>query len=142
MSMGERVKLKLMEFMLAECDVLLLDEPTNHLDLPSRERLEQTLAAFPGTLLFASHDRYFRNKLADKLLVFEDGKLQKFEGTYEEWWNKKEQMPNDLLLQLETERQAVLGKLSFLKPGDHAYSGLDRQFNELTVAIKAVKQRE
>jgi len=57
LSMGERVKVKLMQFILEGVDVLVLDEPTNHLDLPSREELEKTLESFPGTLLFASHDR-------------------------------------------------------------------------------------
>lgn len=139
MSMGERVKLKLMEFMLDDCHVLLLDEPTNHLDLPSRERLEQTLAGFPGTMIFASHDRYFMEKLANKLLIFEDGKLKKFEGGYAEWSKESVSRPNEDFLQLDTERQAVLGKLSFLKPEDKEYAELDRRFIELTNAIKALK---
>lgn len=139
MSMGERVKLKLMEFMLDECHVLLLDEPTNHLDLPSRERLEQTLATFPGTLIFASHDRYFMEKLANKLLIFEGESLKKFEGGYVEWTKRSAAKPNSDFLQLDTERQAILGKLSFLKPGDKEYAELDRRFMELTSAIKALK---
>lgn len=142
MSMGERVKLKLMEFMLHDCNVLLLDEPTNHLDLPSREGLERTLESFPGTLLFASHDRYFMEKLACKVLVFEDGKVKKFEGAYKEWASQPPNRPGGDFLQLDTERQAVLGKLSFLKPGDKAYAELDRRFNELTAAIKALKNQE
>ncbi len=62
MSMGERVKCKLMAYILEEKNVLILDEPTNHLDLPSREQLEQTLAHYKGTLLVVSHDRYFLEK--------------------------------------------------------------------------------
>lgn len=139
MSMGERVKLKLMEFMLAECDVLVLDEPTNHLDLPSRERLEETLAAFPGTLLFATHDRYFMDRLADKLLVFENGKLAKYESGYAQWTGRTAAVVEADFLQLETERQAVLGKLSFMKPGDTEYAALDSRFGELTEKIKALK---
>lgn len=62
MSMGERVKIKLMAYILEEKDVLILDEPTNHLDLPSREQLEETLSQYSGTLLAVSHDRYFLEK--------------------------------------------------------------------------------
>lgn len=142
MSMGERVKLKLMDFMLNECNVLLLDEPTNHLDLPSRERLERTLSTFSGTLLFASHDRYFMEKLAGKLLIFQEGKLEKYEGNYAEWMDDASRVPDLSFLQLDTERQAVLGKLSFLDPGDPVYQELDRRFDELSAAIKALKSQE
>ena len=63
MSMGERVKCKLMAYILDEKDVLILDEPTNHLDLPSREQLENTLAEYNGTLVIVSpYDRYFLEK--------------------------------------------------------------------------------
>ena len=62
MSMGERVKCKLMAYILEDKNVLILDEPTNHLDLPSREQLEHTLTQYNGTLLVVSHDRYFLEK--------------------------------------------------------------------------------
>lgn len=139
MSMGERVKLKLMEFVLAECNVLVLDEPTNHLDLPSREQLEKTLAVFPGTLLIATHDRYFMERLADRLLVFGNGELGKYESGYAQWSAKKAGHVESDYLQLETERQAVLGKLSFMKPEDKEYAALDSRFNELTKKIKSLK---
>lgn len=138
MSMGERVKLKLMEFMLSECNVLLLDEPTNHLDLPSREELERTLNFFEGTMLIATHDRYFMEKLSDKLLVFEDSSLSKYEGGYSEWLERNSAEERIDLLQLERERQEVLGKLSFLKPMDKEYDLLDRRFKELTASIKSI----
>ncbi|PSL40514.1 macrolide transport system ATP-binding/permease protein [Planomicrobium soli] len=142
MSMGERVKLKLMEFMLTECNVLLLDEPTNHLDLPSREQLEKTLQTFPGTLLIATHDRYFMERLANKLLFFGQERLIKYEGSYGEWKSKKadykENRENEILA-LETERQAVLGKLSFMQPSDKNYMDLDSRFNELTKEIQALR---
>lgn len=142
MSMGERVKLKLMEFMLTECNVLLLDEPTNHLDLPSREQLEKTLETFPGTLLIATHDRYFMERLVNKLLLFDEGRLIKYEGSYSEWQNKKVEKVDARegeLLALETERQAVLGKLSFMQPNDKAYAELDARFNQLTKEIQMLR---
>ncbi|SDN45605.1 macrolide transport system ATP-binding/permease protein [Psychrobacillus sp. OK028] len=142
MSMGERVKLKLMEFMLDQKDVLLLDEPTNHLDLPSREQLEKTLSTFPGTILLVTHDRYFLEKLTNKLLIFEDKSIRKVEMNYSEWMYKNnESLLEKELLTLETERQAVLGELSFLKSNDPRYSKLDIQFNELTKKINELKNK-
>ncbi|MCM3224729.1 ribosomal protection-like ABC-F family protein [Terribacillus saccharophilus] len=136
MSMGERVKLKLMQHILADKDVLLLDEPTNHMDLPSREQLEQTLAAYSGTLLVISHDRYFREKVTDTQLIIQDGKMMKNLGTSA----AQSDVDDDILLmQLENERQEVLGKLSMLTPGDTVYKDLDERFNQLTKRIRQLK---
>ena len=77
MSMGERVKCKLMKYIVEEKDVLILDEPTNHLDLPSREQLEETLEQYNGTLLIVSHDRYFLEKTTNTKLVFSNHTIYK-----------------------------------------------------------------
>ncbi|MRH41407.1 ABC-F type ribosomal protection protein [Aquibacillus halophilus] len=134
MSMGERIKCKLMTYILEEKDVLILDEPTNHLDLPSREQLEKTLAEYSGTLLVVSHDRYFIEKTTNSNLVISDGKIQKqSNGPSHNIDNK-----DGLCLKLETERQEVLGKLSFLTPNDKAYTEHDMKFKELTKQIKLI----
>ncbi|WP_066048395.1 ribosomal protection-like ABC-F family protein [Robertmurraya korlensis] len=132
MSMGERVKCKLMRYILEEKDVLILDEPTNHLDLPSREQLERTLAEYSGTLLMVSHDQYFLEKTTNTKLVIENQTIHKqiSDETY------KTSNKDELCLKLETERQEVLGKLSFLTPKDQAYKELDTRFNELTRRLK------
>ncbi|WP_110926703.1 ribosomal protection-like ABC-F family protein [Bacillus massiliglaciei] len=132
MSMGERVKLKLMGYMLEETDALLLDEPTNHLDLPSREQLEETLSQYGGTLLVVSHDRYFLEKTTDSRLILSNQRIQKQAKEAVRSQDSKE----ELRLTLETERQAVLGKLSFLSPGMKEYAELDEKFRELTKQIK------
>ncbi|MCM3738268.1 ABC-F type ribosomal protection protein [Bacillus cytotoxicus] len=132
MSMGERVKCKLMVYILDEKDVLILDEPTNHLDLPSREQLESTLAQYNGTLLIVSHDRYFLEKTTNSKLVFSNNSIQK---QLKEAPQKRDNLV-ELRLKLETERQEVLGKLSFLAPKDEAYMELDKRFTELTREIK------
>ncbi|OCA80801.1 ribosomal protection-like ABC-F family protein [Pseudobacillus wudalianchiensis] len=132
MSMGERVKCKLMAYILEEKDVLILDEPTNHLDLPSREQLENTLAQYDGTLLVVSHDRYFLEKITNSKLVIANNSIHK-------QWNEMTQERDDrdeLRLKLETERQEVLGKLSFMTPADQAYKELDLRFKELTKQLK------
>ncbi len=140
LSMGERVKVKLMQFILEGTDVLLLDEPTNHLDLPSREELEKTLESFPGTLLFASHDRYFTERMADGLLLFENGTIRKASLTYAEWKERGETVQLEKVaeerLLLETELQAVLGKLSLMKSGDKKYAELDRDFQMLSRRLR------
>ncbi|MGG0658547.1 ribosomal protection-like ABC-F family protein [Rummeliibacillus pycnus] len=135
MSMGERVKCKLMAFILEEKDVLILDEPTNHLDLPSREQLEETLAQYTGTLLVVSHDLYFLNKITNCKLSLTNNTIQKqFDITPEKTNNSSE-----LRLKLENERQEVLGKLSFLSPKDKDYDILDQKFKELTRQINELK---
>ncbi len=69
LSGGQQNRLMLCRLVLSEPDILVLDEPTNHLDIPSREALEQALIDFPGTILVVSHDRYFLDRVADRLLV-------------------------------------------------------------------------
>lgn len=64
---------------------LILDEPTNHIDIETRERLEDALLEFSGTLLFISHDRYFIDKLATKIAVLENRKINVFDGNYADY---------------------------------------------------------
>ncbi|RHW40184.1 ABC transporter ATP-binding protein [Lysinibacillus yapensis] len=134
MSMGERVKCKLMKYILEEKDVLILDEPTNHLDMPSREQLEETLAQYNGTLLVVSHDRYFLEKTTSTKLVFSNHTINK-QFNQDELSLKKDDY-EELRLTLETERQEVLGKLSFMTANHKEYEQLDLRFKELTKLIK------
>ncbi len=85
LSGGERNRLSLLKLVLSKPNVLLLDEPTNHLDLPSKEALEQALLHFPGTVILASHDRYFIDRVATRLFVFQNGEIRDFEGNYSAW---------------------------------------------------------
>lgn len=73
LSGGERVRLELCKILKKRPNFLILDEPTNHMDIVSREALEKMLMGYKGTILFVSHDRYFVNKIANNLIVFEDG---------------------------------------------------------------------
>ncbi|WP_458415113.1 ribosomal protection-like ABC-F family protein [Schinkia sp. CFF1] len=139
MSMGERVKCKLMAYILEEKDVLILDEPTNHLDLPSREQLENTLAQYNGTLLVVSHDRYFLEKTTSSKLVISNETIKRQWKEEIQTQTQTNDAMEELRLKLETERQEVLGKLSFLTPKDKTYAELDRRFNELTKQIKMLE---
>ncbi|WP_102027837.1 ribosomal protection-like ABC-F family protein [Salirhabdus sp. Marseille-P4669] len=136
MSMGERVKCKLMYYILEDKDVLILDEPTNHLDLPSREQLEDTLAQYNGTLLVVSHDRYFLEKITNQKLVIADKQILR---PVKE--NRNPDEMEELKLALETDRQEVLGKLSFMTPNDDQYAELDQKFLELTKQIQELSKK-
>ena len=88
MSGGERARVSLLKLMLDGSNFLLLDEPTNHLDSASREQLENTLKDYQGTMLVISHDRYFINKLADRVLVMEKHGLKEYLGNYDNYIEK------------------------------------------------------
>lgn len=83
LSGGERSRLRLCQLMHQDINILILDEPTNHLDIPAREMLEQALQEFNGTLLFVSHDRYFVNSLAERVIELRDGQTINFLGNYD-----------------------------------------------------------
>ena len=90
LSGGEKSRLRLCELMYDPLNLLILDEPTNHLDLASREWIEEAVEAFDGTLLFVSHDRYFVERFATRVLYLENGYLTDFIGSYSAFldWKK------------------------------------------------------
>ena len=90
LSGGEKSKLRLLQLMVGNYNLLLLDEPTNHLDLPSREKLEEALQEYPGTVILVSHDRYFLNKIAEYTYELEEGTLTKYYGNYDYYRQKRE----------------------------------------------------
>jgi ATP-binding cassette subfamily F protein 3 len=91
LSGGERTRLAVARMLLRPSNTLLLDEPTNHLDLDSKDVLLEALEDFGGTLIFVSHDRYFVDKLASKVIEIRDGQALLYPGNYEEWlWSKKQ----------------------------------------------------
>ena len=89
LSGGERMKVKLADLLQKKINTLIFDEPTNHIDIPTKEVLEGALEEFDGTLIFISHDRYFINKFADKVIEFEDGKINIYLGNYENYIEDK-----------------------------------------------------
>lgn len=82
LSGGEKARLRLLMLMLEERNLLLLDEPTNHLDIYSKETLEEALLHYDGSVILVSHDRYFLNKVCNRLLILEDEDSRLFEGGY------------------------------------------------------------
>lgn len=91
LSGGEQSRLQLAKLMLSDANFLLLDEPSNNLDLPSREVLENTLDDFEGTVLVVSHDRYFLDRVVDRIVELEGGDLTEYPGDYTYYSEKKTQ---------------------------------------------------
>ena len=94
LSGGERARVALLKLMLAGSNFLLLDEPTNHLDTASREALEDTLKAYGGTMFIISHDRYFINKLAGKVITLSQNGAREYLGNYDNYLEKAKGLPS------------------------------------------------
>lgn len=92
LSGGEKARLSLLCLFLEKPNFLILDEPTNHLDIPTREIMEDALAAFGGTALVVSHDRYFLDKVVTRILEMEDGHLTEYLGNYSYYKEKKKDL--------------------------------------------------
>lgn len=104
LSGGEKVRLKLLELILKNANFLILDEPTNHIDIDTREILEESLLAYEGTILFISHDRYFINKIATKIVMIDDKKMITYDGNYDSIKKKS----NNVLIKEEVKPQIII----------------------------------
>jgi len=91
LSGGERARVRLAQLLLDSPNVLLLDEPTNHLDIPSCEALENALKGYPGTVMCVSHDRYFLDRVAGRLLILQPPGIVDFPDTYSAWARKQKE---------------------------------------------------
>lgn len=92
LSGGERGRVSLAKLMLSEANFLILDEPTNHLDIDSKEILENALRSYTGTVLYVSHDRYFINRTATRIMELTNQKLVNYIGNYDYYLEKKEEL--------------------------------------------------
>lgn len=136
LSAGEKMKIKILLMIKQRCDVLILDEPTNHIDLHVREQLEEVLKEYNGTVILVTHDRYMMDKICNKLLVFEDKKIQRYEynlNEYLEHINRKKQKvkSDDEILLLKNRISVVLSSLSCAKYGSDEYKKLDEEYKSL-----------
>lgn len=145
MSGGERARISLLKLMLKGSNFLLLDEPTNHLDASSREELEKTLREYRGTLLIISHDRYFINKLADRVLVLSENGVKEYLGNYDYYLEhskieigegviqttsaKKEKPQNDYFLQKQKQSEERKRQTK-IKKAEEAIERLDLEIEE------------
>ncbi len=92
LSGGERIRLKLAMLLYQDINLLILDEPTNHLDIDSIETLEEALEDFKGTIFFISHDRYFINKIGERVIAVEDCAFKSYVGNYDYYKSVKEEL--------------------------------------------------
>lgn len=95
LSGGEKARLLLLKLMLKQHNLLLLDEPTNHLDIPSREALEEALSGYTGTVLMVSHDRYFINRMATRVLRLTPEGCVSFDGNYDTYVARYQEQPKE-----------------------------------------------
>lgn len=113
MSGGERARISLLKLMLGKNNFLLLDEPTNHLDSASREQLENTLSEYEGTMLIISHDRYFVNKLATRILDLTQNGMVEYLGNYDYYLEKNKDFENAKITNGDVEKKKSKGSSDY-----------------------------
>jgi len=148
LSLGELTRVRMTKLILKNQDLLILDEPLNHLDIYSREKLEEALLDYNGTIVVVSHDRYMLQNLCDVLLVFKDSKIVRVSGTAKEYLedieDKKQNKVKESKIDAEVKRNReeermiieneiafVLGEFTKFAPGTKEYEDLDKKFKEL-----------
>ncbi len=109
LSGGERARVELVKLILKSVNLLIMDEPTNHLDIKSREALERALSEYDGTIIMVSHDRYFINSLATRILYLNESGITSFNGNYEEYIEKR----NVIIKDSKTQKAPTESKLSY-----------------------------
>jgi len=145
LSGGQRARLTLTVLALEHDNFLIMDEPTNHLDIEAKEVLEQALSKFDGTLLFVSHDRYFINQLANKIISVRAGHAKLYEGNYEYYLEEKNKPVNQIPEQAaKTETKFSENKLSYQeqKKLDSQKRKLQRKVDDLEAKIDELEQKE
>ena len=141
LSGGEKTRVNLARLILEDTDILLLDEPTNHLDLRATEWLEEYLDKFKGTVLTVSHDRYFLDKVVNRIVEIQGGKAEFYSGNYSFYVVEKERRYEEKLRQYEKE-QAKIEQLE--KAAEQmriwAYSGMDKTFKRVKSMEKRIER--
>ena len=141
LSGGEKTRVNLGRLILEDTDILLLDEPTNHLDLKATEWLEEYLDKFKGTVLAVSHDRWFLDRVVDRVIEIQEGKAEFYSGNYSFYAVEKERRYEEKLKQYEKE-QAKIQQLE--KAAEQlriwAYSGNDKIFKRAQSMEKRIER--
>lgn len=133
---GERGRISLAKLMLSNANFLILDEPTNHLDITSKEILEDALNAYEGTVLYVSHDRYFVNKTATRILNLENGQFTSYLGNYDDYLATLERQ------NLSPDTSASFTKVSNPKASDASEGKQDWKAMKEEAAAKRKKENQ
>lgn len=146
LSGGEKSRLKLCSLTFEGVNLLVLDEPTNHLDIDSREVLEETLLNFEGTLLFVSHDRYFIDKIADKIIEIENLSTKEYNGDYV-YYQEEVKKANESQMALQSILATVVDKEknnseSIHKPISETPISKNKNPKKLELLEKAIEDME
>lgn len=146
LSGGERGRLQLLKMMLSDSNFLLMDEPTNHLDIDSKEVLEDALRDYDGTILVISHDRYFLNRVTDKILEMTDEGISEYLGNYDYYLEKK----NEVLVeeeedyktktQIRLERQKAREKENIERRKRKEIAKLEKEISQKEILLEDLDQ--
>ena len=143
LSGGERARISLLKLMISDCNFILMDEPTNHLDIDSKEILEDAILDFEGTLLIISHDRYFLNKIASKILDMQNDQVDLYLGNYDYYREKlreasltDEERQVVSKTQIKKERKKEKLKKNEIKAKKNKIRDIEREMKETDLLIK------
>lgn len=141
LSGGERARLTLAKLKLEQPNLLILDEPTNHLDLDSKMILENALLDYPGTILFVSHDRYFIDRLATRVLEITPTGIDEYLGDYSYYVEKKEELEELARLALAETKQVVVKKQRADKEQQREERRMKQRIEEIELTIEQHEER-
>lgn len=142
LSGGEKVRLALCKILRKKPNILILDEPTNHMDIIGKETLERLLSNYTGTVITVSHDRYFINRVCNRLIVFDGGKVELFDGKYSDYESRKQvsDFANDFVKTVdEKKKEKPVSQSKEAARRAHRISFLEEKMNALNEQISSLQ---
>lgn len=142
LSGGEKVRLALCKILRKKPNILILDEPTNHMDIIGKETLERLLSNYTGTVITVSHDRYFVNRVCNRLIVFDGGKVELFDGKYSDYESRKQvsDFANDFVKTVdEKKKEKPVSQSKEEARRAHRMSFLEEKMNALNEQISSLQ---
>ena len=142
LSGGEKVRLALCKILRKKPNILILDEPTNHMDIIGKETLERLLSNYTGTVITVSHDRYFVNRVCNRLIVFDGGKVELFDGKYSDYESRKQvsDFANDFVKTVEEKKkEKPVSQSKEAARRAHRISFLEEKMNALNEHISSLQ---
>jgi ATP-binding cassette subfamily F protein 3 len=145
LSGGERNRYALARILVSPANFLLLDEPTNHLDMRAKDVLLEALASYSGTVVFVSHDRYFIDRLATRVLEIEGGAVTAYEGNYEDYLRRKSALAAPVAAEApapQYEKQALIGTTIVIEGGYEGFDDAPSAHGPRARRLNPIKQKQ